>query len=215
MHGVGKMTALKIFQNKYMLSTLGTEVDDLAPVISESTAFIAACYGCKEQGNNISEVRYSVWSSKMANHNITACPKLKSLPPTHDAFVQHVYRSHYQVRIWLSAMSADPPALNPINYGWAKIDDRLSPVTLPDNVSPVPLAILQFIKCGCSAERPCSSSRCSCVVAQMSCSLFCKCHAHVECCNEHTKSVTAENYDSDVDDDDYDGGGGGDPATDP
>ncbi|KAG0719010.1 Periostin [Chionoecetes opilio] len=48
---------------------------------------------------------------------------------------------------------------------------------LPEDVHLVPIEVLQMIKCGCASSTPCSSGRCSCVVAQMSCSMFCNCHA--------------------------------------
>ena len=58
----------------------------------------------------MSEMRFAVWSTKMENSKITSAPKLKSLPPTSDAFAQHVNRAHYQTMIWKSSLSNAPPA---------------------------------------------------------------------------------------------------------
>ena len=76
-----------------VLSQLGADEDNL---ISEATAFIAACYGCKVEGD-MNTQRYQLWKSKMANSKITSAPKLKSLPPTHGTFVQHAHRAQHQV----------------------------------------------------------------------------------------------------------------------
>ena len=137
-------------------------------VVSEATSFISRCYGSQNDGD-MSEMPFAVWSTKMANPKITSAPKLKSLPPTSDAFAQHVNRAHYQTMIWKSSLSNAPPAAaDPVQYAWAKKEDnKLFPVMLPDGVSPAPVEVLQIIKCGCASARLCSTGRCSCVVAQM------------------------------------------------
>ena len=53
----------------------------------------------------------------MANTKITSAPKLKALPPTHAAFVQHVHRAHHQAIVWQSAAQSDHPILDPVQYG--------------------------------------------------------------------------------------------------
>ena len=85
----------------------------------------------------------------MANTRITSTSKLKSLPPSHDAFVQQVHRAQHQVIIWKSTTQSDPPDLDPIQYGWQKSEDgaTLYPTTLPTGVSTAPVTILQLIKC--------------------------------------------------------------------
>lgn len=196
MYGVGKSTMLKVLMGEHHLTLLGEQNADARDIVCESTHFIAACYGSKVEGD-MSAHRYGTWKAKMANPKITSSPKLKVLPPSHDAFVEHVHRAHYQTIIWLSASESDPPALDPTNYGWTKADHgvALSPTTLPDGVSPVPVSILQMIKCGCSTVRPCSTGRCGCVAAQMSCSMFCRCRAAQDCCNEQTKAVASNTED--------------------
>ena len=198
--GIGKATALKALMGRHHLNVLGQLGADEDNLISEATAFIAACYGSKVEGD-MNTHRYQLWKSKMANSKITSAPKLKSLPPTHDAFVQHVHRAQHQVIVWKSATQSDPPDLDPIQYGWQEGENgaTLYPTTLPPDVSPAPVTILQLIKCGCSTSRPCSTRRCGCVSAQMSCSMFCCCNAGSDCCNEHTRVVTA-NPDEDDDD---------------
>ena len=74
-------------------------------------------------------------------------------------------------------------------YGWQEEDGKLAPVMLPQNAALAPVEVLQMIKCGCTSTRPCSTARCKCIVAQMSCSVFCKCHVGADCNNEHTKTL--------------------------
>ena len=100
--GIGKTTALKALMGGHHLSLLGQLGADEASLISETTTFIAACYGSKVEGDMTSH-RYQLWKSKMGNTNTTSAPKLKSLPPSQNAFVQHVHRAQYQAIIWESA----------------------------------------------------------------------------------------------------------------
>ena len=106
----------------------------------------------------------------MANTKITSVPKLKYLPPTIESFGEHVRRAHHQTAIWKGSLSPDPPQMDPVQYNWSRGGDNstMSPIMLPANVSPVPVDVVQMIKCGCSSERTCSTGRCGCVVAQMS-----------------------------------------------
>ena len=190
--GIGKTTALKALMGGHHLSLLGQLGADEASLISETTTIIAACYGSKVEGDMTTH-RYQLWKSKMGNTKTTSAPKLKSLPPSHNAFVQHVHRAQYQAIIWESATQSDPPDLDPNQYGWHKDEDgtTLSPTTLPPGVSVVPINILQMDKGGCSTSQPCSTGRCSCVGVHTSCTMFCNCSAGSDCCNEHTRTIAA------------------------
>ena len=92
----------------------------------------------------------------------------------------------------MSALEMEPPAADPTNYGWSKEEGRLIPVMLPHNVALVPDEVLQMIKCGCASKHPCSTGKCKCIVAQMSCSIFCNCHAGSDCNNAHTKILSEQ-----------------------
>ena len=86
-------------------------------------------------------------------------------------------------RIWRSAFACDPPDLNAEHFGWyLNVETNiLEPVILPANVLLTPLNVLKIIKCGCSSSLPCSTSRCNCSSAHLSCSIFCPCHANEDC----------------------------------
>ena len=91
---IGKTTALKALMGGNHLSLLGQLGADEASLIIETTTFIAACYGSKVEGDMTTH-RYQLWKSKMGNTKTTSAPKLKSLPPSHNAFGQHVHRAQY------------------------------------------------------------------------------------------------------------------------
>ena len=143
----------------------------------------------------MSAVRYSIWQSKMGNKK--SAPDLKSLPPTSDAFEEHVHRAHYQAAVWRASMYAEPPTLDPSQYGWSRenVTNVLIPVPLSLDVSPAPLDVLKMIRCGCTSARPCSTNRCSCSAAKLSCSMFCGCRGADDCCNEQTRLASANDTD--------------------
>ena len=68
-------------------------IDD---VMKESTHFIGACYGQKcDPSNTISSFRYKVWVSRTGRKGASILPKLKSLPPTVEAFRENIERAHF------------------------------------------------------------------------------------------------------------------------
>ena len=95
------------------LNVLGQHDADMDDVVSEVTSFIAACYGSRTKGT-LSEIRYTIWASKMANTKITSAPKLISLPPTNESFFEHVRRAHHQTAIWKGSLSPVPPQMDPV-----------------------------------------------------------------------------------------------------
>ena len=147
----------------------------------------------------MSDIRYEMWQEKICSKNITSVPALKTLPPTSVVFGEHMKRSHFQSLIWLSSLAEDPPSVDPLGFGW-KLDStsKLVPVMLPVGVTPVPEELLKMVKCGCSTLQPCSSRRCSCFSAKLSCSIFCCCKGSDTCCNPASNTA---NYESDDNDD--------------
>jgi hypothetical protein len=106
-------------------------------------------------------------------------PKLRTLPPTTEAFIENVERAHLQACIWRSALTGKAPDMDPLENGSETDDsfDGLIPVTLPLKSEIAPAAVMKLIQCDCSSETPCLSERCGCVNGQLSCSVFCRCGA--------------------------------------
>lgn len=198
--GIGKTTVIKVLKSKRTLTKLGVTEELMSNIAYEATKFIAACYGFPNE-EDMTSLRYVVWSNKMSNNKLNSAPHLKVLPPTTEAFEMHVNRSHLQAAIWRCALNPDPPELNPAQYGWMydSPNQCFSPVAIPPGVSPAPVEVLKLIKCGCSSSHPCTTSRCSCSSAQLSCSIFCACSGGDECRNQRTTDLMSKDDDSDDD----------------
>ena len=65
--------------------------------------------------SNLYNSRYELWLNKMTFPE-KPVSKLKSLPPTTNAFLEHLYRAYCQTMVWKSASSRGLPALDPAHY---------------------------------------------------------------------------------------------------
>ena len=147
-HGIGKGVALKILKTGNLsLSYVGDITASVEEAFGQATQFILSCYGHPEC-LSLTDARQKIWSRKVS-HSIAAAPKLQSLPPTNEAFLENVARAHLQVTIWKQALQCNPPNIDPLTHGWTKSDDSISliPITVPDHVPVAPDDILKMIKC--------------------------------------------------------------------
>ena len=89
--------------------------------------------------------------------NITAGPKLKTVPPTTEAFRENVLRAYIQTAIWKSAPDPYPPSLDPTKNGWVRDEatQTHTPRTLSLDVAVAPTKVLELLGCGCSTDEPC------------------------------------------------------------
>ena len=112
-YGIGKVTAISVAKKGLKLDTIGKINGDMEQVKKEATAFIVACYGSNLKCNSMTDCRQRLWALKTGK-NTSAAPKLCSLAPTTEAFVQNVFRCHYQVAQWYGALESHPPPLDPV-----------------------------------------------------------------------------------------------------
>ena len=99
-HGIGKTKVVKALSAGIELNHLGDQNATLDDVMKESTHFIGACYGQKcDPSDTISSFRYKVCVSRTGRKGASILPKLKSLPPTVEAFRENVERAHFQAYI--------------------------------------------------------------------------------------------------------------------
>ena len=122
----------------------------LSDVLDQATKFIGPCYGNQVGEETISDMRYKIWATKFGN-TATSASKINALLPSTEAFVENVKRSHLQTGTWKAALSLDPPALDPVEYGYVrhKASKTLLPKTVPDGVTLSPDEIMTLIKCNC------------------------------------------------------------------
>ena len=62
------------------------------------------------------QIRGMDWQDITEESDWRAAPKLKSLPPTSEAFEQNVRRAHFQVSVWKAALEKYLPELAPTNF---------------------------------------------------------------------------------------------------
>ena len=148
-----------------------------------SSKFILSCYGLSACAD-LTEARVRSWERKMGR-NVLEPPKLKSLPPTVEAFNQNVLRAHLAASIMKGSLNPDPPPLSPKDYGWYTPTghDMLLPQVTPEGTIMAPSALIKLIKCGCKTTEPCSTKQCSCKKHSLKCTFLCHCRASGSCKN--------------------------------
>ena len=122
----------------------------------------------------MTEARYQAWT-QMLTKAIAKAPKLESLPPTSEAFRENVLRANLQVFIWSKAHLPFLPQVDPVSHGWIMENGIYSPCHHPNTIELIPHCLKKVIRCQCSSEGACSSRRCGCVSAGLSCTEFCRC----------------------------------------
>jgi len=117
-----------------------------------------------------------------------------TLPPTSDAFVQHVKRANYQTLLWKMShlsITEDRHIPKPQNNGWQMLDGSLAPIwTTKDSA---PSEIVTFISCKCRTK----CTNCQCAKNNLSCTDACGCQ---DCNNRQPKDVLDSDCSSDEDD---------------
>ena len=162
--------------------------DDIEEDITVARVYVVDMYSSKKtrQCSNLDKLRYILAST-------TDKPAAK-LPPTEDAFIQHVKRARYQVAIWCQSHVAMPRLWNPNGNGWKLCaNGSLEPVMFTKDVAPAHVRDLTHLYC---TDKECQDARkCQCLQAGLTCTEFCSCRAD-GCKN----CVTEDDSDSDHED---------------
>ena len=140
----------------------------------------------------MSDVRYDVRLAQTGSKTTKRTPKLQSLPSTSETFSLNAERARIQSCIWKSALDENPPDLDPSKFGWTKDEKnkQLTPVTnspQKKNAStgiytPNDMLWVFF-------HTTMSNYKMWLLWAQISCSIFCKCHQKGHCDNRWTKAI--------------------------
>ena len=163
-----KKTAWKVFTEHFaLLSAVGEGVFD-SFTISSAEKFVCRMYNTSEESLDFARV---VLFSKVDNP--------EKLPPTSDAFGQHLKRCHYQTAVWRQAHIQKPVLTNPKETGWMLTGDQLVPVLL--TLDPIPEACLELASCRCTTGR--ATLRCKCRKSHVVCTGQCGCNkVDANCC---------------------------------
>jgi len=165
-------------------------------VVKETTEFMVTAYG--GSGVAMSECGQWLWVQKTARS--MGAPKLCSLPPTTEAFVENMKRAYFQVVQWYAALDSDSPPLEPRDYGWEADGINKSLSAVPAGVLLAPDYVHRLIRCGCESATACKSGNYRCTGQQIPCIIFCACTAGLFCFNKFTsRSKPPDDGDDDGD----------------
>ena len=116
--GIGKATAINVAKRGFSLLSLGKLHSTTDQIGQQAVAFMSACYGSHlSKCTSMTDCRQRQWAHITGKLNASA-PKLCTLPPTTEAFMENVKRAHHQVAQWMSTPSGDPPPMDARSYGW-------------------------------------------------------------------------------------------------
>ena len=197
--GIGKKTVIKVLETKDVtLSSIGNLDEPLENCVKEGTQFLLHCYGQKKV-TTLNDARKKMWKYAISK-NKSVAPKLESLPPTDEAFLENLKRGHLQVAVWRTSLNANPPQVDIYLYGWGKegMTKYLIPLPVSPDVCLVPEEIMKVFRCGCASENACKSGNCSCNKSRIPCSSFCECEGGINCKNPFNVATRAD-VDADAD----------------
>ena len=132
-------------------------------------------YGKKKNENgrmctNLDELRFIIASTTDAAS--------ANLPPTEDAFEQHVQRAMYQTAIWCHSHIPKPTLWSPIENGWIVRDGAIEAVLFKKPSAPKEVRDITHLYC---KDGKCTESgKCQCLSVGLPCTEFCTCCAECE-----------------------------------
>ncbi len=144
--GKGKSTFVKVSPHFAPdLAKISDQLEQLSDVtddLVDHTVQIATDLVAKVYGNP----NYSSLDT-LRVHLYARVPSLKSMPPTNDAFRQHVLRAIFQAVVLVKAMEARPSIPDPFKYEWRSTVSGVEPVRLL--LTPLPSNFRNKLYCNC------------------------------------------------------------------
>jgi hypothetical protein len=167
-YGKGKKTAWAAWDSYPAASEAFIDITAVDTDISKATLsvlerFIIVTYDRTSDCTELDTARKNLFTKKSKS--------LDSLPPTSNAFLQHVKRAVLQAgHCWSHALEKQPAQIDPSKWGWFKDENRWLPlwITIPE----VTQSCRELISCTC--KKGCNT-RCSCHKANLPCTALCHC----------------------------------------
>ena len=154
-HKIGKNRAyIKMMNEKEQikdLADLGDEIHD-SKFINAARHFLLMMYGVKMKSSKSISTTLDDYRFVIAS---TPNKSSSSLPPTENAFYQHIIRCKIQVQIWLSSHAPKPSLWIPIGNGWCLHGGVLTPVKMTIPPAPDELRDITHLYCkdsNCNVE---------------------------------------------------------------
>lgn len=171
-HMIGKNRAYTKMVNEKShikdLVNLGDDIHD-SKFTDAARHFLLMMYGVKKNSKLISmtldDYRFVIAS--------TSNKSSSNLPPTENAFHQHILRCKVQVQIWVNSHVPKPSLWSPIGNGWYLQSGILTPVKITIPPAPDELRDMTHLYC---RDSDCKITRkCPCLAAGMPCITICAC----------------------------------------
>ena len=151
-----------------LLSSAGEDVFN-ADTIASAEKFVCRMYKTSEDSLD--------WARVVLFGKVSGPEKL---PPTSDAFKQHLKRCHYQTVVWPHAHIQKPVFPNPEETDWTLSEDDLL-VSVFRTLNPIPKACLEMVSCRCTTGS--ATLRCKCRKSHVVCTGLCGCtRTDASCC---------------------------------
>ena len=166
-----KHAAVKTHPEKY-LSSFGE-----TPALSEQDISLAEEYLIKVTAGVMTKTRSTTFDAYRREKYTGGSTGINDLPPTSSAIRTHIHRASYSVYIACSLLDQHKVHLDPREYGWETRFGVMLPVK---SLRPLPPKMRKV--CGCRGR--CDRKTCKCIVARVSCIVFCHEKAtNDNCCN--------------------------------
>ena len=165
LYGVGKGAALRKLRSDSAFKEAAyvfSRQSSLEEIVAAGEKALCCLYGGRSN-EGLDVLRYRRFCEKVATSNTTV--QVQSLPPASAAVRYHSARVYLQVQQWMEREKN----LNPEDWGWLRIQDRLHARTTDQPLAPDNL--LKVIRCTC--KQRCDSRRCSCRKFGIPCSFAC------------------------------------------
>lgn len=161
--------------------------DQVDEAISEARFFFKCLYNKPDYSGNLDTLRAHLFA--------TTANDLRYLPPTEDAFHQHVLRALIQISINRSSHCSYTEYPDPTHFGRHVINGKLVPVLMLR--SPKPSVTQKALYCKCKRGR-CLRS-CPCTKNKINCAVSCLCGGKPPECGRAEQSLLIQDASSDED----------------
>ena len=178
-------SALKMIGRFPNISSYGNESYNMVmtdAVLGEAREFFVDLYG-RQEFTSLDVLRAHLWSSHEGD--------LRSLPPTEDAFRQHVLRALYQLALYKRAHLSEPLLPSPATFGRKVVNGHLVPIMMLSSPKPESIKALS-----CKCKRSKCLKACPCSKASVPCVVSCLCTGASGKCGRVKDKDTVDDFSS-------------------
>jgi hypothetical protein len=170
LYKLGKKTAYSaLTKNAEALQSLEA-FDDVPKFLDAARRFVLFMHGKKTKNlNSLNDLRFMLAT--------TTDKPATMLPPTEDAFEQHVLRAQYQVAVWCQSHIAKPADMEPVGHGWHVNEGELCTTMYLNESAPAEVRDITHLYC---TDKGCRGQKCQCVIAGLECIDICTCGGECE-----------------------------------